>query len=131
MNTLPSVKNYICYDPERVDYSVNEEELNNLKNAGQNHWKDVTLVSLAIGIPCVINGFSEMSQQETFIPTFSIVLNFIIGGIGLGFTMIFGICWGKTYNSINKIIEKIKNKPKFEVPDLPNVTDVGKIEGKE
>lgn len=129
MNTAPPTKSYIYYNPERVDYSLNEEELNSLKNAGQNHWRDVTLVSVAICLPCIINALSEIAQQETFNATLSIILNFIIGGIGLGFTIIFGILWAKTKNRATDIIEKLKKKPKIEAPTIPAASNVGEIQG--
>ena len=59
MNKLPA-KSYIHYDLERVDYSVSKSELENIKNVGQNYWKDFSLPCLAIGIS--ILGFSLLSE---------------------------------------------------------------------
>ena len=64
--------NYICYDAEKLDYSITDAEIRNLKAAGQNQWKDFFLVSLPFGIPCIINAIHD--TPEPFILTYALFL---------------------------------------------------------
>ena len=121
----PSTKSYIHYDPERVDYSLTKDELENIKNIGQNNWKDFTIACLSIGIPCLINGISEIRSQASFHITLSMNLNLIVGIIGIILGLGFLIAWQRSKKSINDIIERIKNKPRIEF--TPQVTNVGEI----
>ena len=62
--TEQASQSYIHYDPNRIDYSLSEEELQNLANAGQNSWKDFCIFCFAVGIPCTINGVFSASVHE-------------------------------------------------------------------
>lgn len=105
--------NYIRYNPERVDYAISEEELNSLETNSKNIWKDFFLISLSIGIPTTINAIAD--TQTPFVLSLKLFLNYIFGVLGIVFSIIFGLMWRGTYISYNKIVKKIKNRPKFEV----------------
>lgn len=128
MSNPSSTKSFIHYDPERVDYSLSKDELENIKNIGQNNWKDFSIACLGVGIPCLINGISEIRSQEAFRVTISMNLNLIIGGIGIILGIAFLIAWQKSKKSMNEIIEQIKNKPRIEF--APQITNVGEIKDK-
>lgn len=68
-------RSYLHYDPERVDYSVTNEELEKLCEGGRNLWKDVCLVSLSLGVPSLINAIVETTRQTAFSLTLSMFLN--------------------------------------------------------
>jgi hypothetical protein len=114
MENIPQT-NFIRYNPERVDYTLTGEELEQLKSSMQNSWKDFCIACLALGFPCLINAISEASQQKVFSPTLSFNLNLVIGLIGVLFGIIFLILWQKTKGSCDRVIEKIINKPKISI----------------
>jgi len=117
---------YIHYDPERVDYSMTGQELDQLKNASSNHWKDFCIISFSLGVPCLINAIVEISKQDQFVTTLSFNLNLVVGIIGLFLGIAFAIAWRRSHTSIVKLIEVIKNKPKMPVP--PSFVNIGAIE---
>lgn len=123
----PSTKSYIHYDPERVDYSLSKDELENIRHASQNNWKDFSIACLAVGVPCVINAISEIFRQETFKLTLSFNLNLVVGIIGIVLGIAFLLAWQKTKKNLEEIIKTIKDKPKFEF--TPSVTNIGEMEG--
>lgn len=125
----PSTKSYIHYDPERVDYSLNKDELENIRHASQNNWKEFSIACLAVGVPCVINAISEIFRQETFKVTLSFNLNLVVGIIGIVLGIAFLRAWQKTKKNLDEIIKTIKDKPKFEF--TADTTNIGEMEEKE
>lgn len=119
-------KSFLHYDPVRVDYSVNKEELESLKNASRNNWKDFAIGCLAVGIPCAINALIDVFEEKPFKITLSFNLNAIAGTLGIVLGAAFLVAWFKTKKNLDKIIQTIKNKPKIEF--TPRITNVGKIE---
>ncbi len=114
--TLPQSGNsqsFIHYETERSDYSLTKDELNELSEYGKSSWKDFCLVSISLGIPCLINAIAQ--TQKPFTLTFSIFANYLIGFIGIGFSIFFGIIWKKENKNKNELIEKIQNKPKIPI----------------
>lgn len=123
-------KRYLHLDTERTDYSVTDDELTRLENASKNHWKDFCIVALALGIPCSINGFTDI-DFDNFELTASIFLNCLFGTIGILSGIILGIVWYKTSSNFKTIIDAIKNKPKVDISDLDVeslVVNVGEID---
>lgn len=106
---------FIRYDPERVDYALTGEELENLQNNTQSNWKDFSIGSIAVGIPCTINAFTELGKQTIFEPTLSFNINLVIGILGLVLGSIFFILWRKSKRDNLLLLEKIKNKPKISI----------------
>ncbi len=123
-------RRYLHLDTERTDYSVTDEELTKLESASKNHWKDFCIASLALGIPCAINGFTGIDLQN-FKLSASIFFNCFFGTIGLLAAVVLGIAWYKTSVSFTTVVEAIKNKPKVDISDLDIeelVVNVGEIE---
>lgn len=112
-------KNYIHYDPSRIDYSVNSFELELIEQTGSSIWKDVFLASLGLGLPCVINAIHGYSSLPINAKKFSadIFLNSLFGCFSLMLGIISLIVWQKSKTSFKKIISDIKNKPKYEMPN--------------
>jgi hypothetical protein len=121
----PPILSYIHYDPERTDYSLTGEELKELCEAGQNLWKDVCLVAVSLGIPCLINAVAETATQSTFTLTISLFLNYLVGALGLALGMIFSIAWRRSHCSLQTLIDAIKKKPKMQI--IPEITNVGPL----
>jgi len=107
--------NFIRYNPERVDFTLTGEELEQLKNSMQNSWKDFFIACLAVGFPCLINAISEVNQQTVFTATLSFNLNLVFGTLGIILGIIFLIVWQKTKTNSDLLIEKIINKPKISI----------------
>jgi len=111
-------KNYIHYEPSRIDYSVNSFELELIEQTGSSVWKDVFLCSVGIAVPCIINALDDcakLSSENQFLTT-NIFLNCLFGGLGIILGIISFIVWRKNKSNFGKIIGDIKNKPKFEMP---------------
>jgi hypothetical protein len=110
-------ESYIHYDPSRVDFTINNLELNMLEQAGNSIWKDVFLASLGIGLSTLINGVSEYSRlSPNTALSINVFFNLLIAGICISLSIICLIVWLKNKNSFKKIIEQLKNKPKYKLP---------------
>jgi hypothetical protein len=113
--TEQTPQSYIHYDPERVDYSLTEQELQNLASAGHNNWKDFCISCFALGVPCAINAIVEFSKQETFSSTLSFNINVIIAVVGLFLAVAFAVLWRNSRVTVKSLLDKIKNKPKMPI----------------
>lgn len=111
-------KNFIHYDPNRTDYSVNSFEIELIEQTGNSIWKDVFLGSLGIAIPCLINAISDYNKLTGAAKNFTsdIFLNSLFGSVGLILAIISCIVWQRNKKSFKKVIADIKNKPKYEMP---------------
>lgn len=111
-------ESFIHYDPQRIDYTVNNIELELLEQQGSNIWKDVFLAGTGLGIPSIVNGCCDYSKLNTpKILTTDIFLNFLIGGIAVIVSLICLFVWRKNNKSFNNLIQQIKNKPKYRLPN--------------
>jgi len=111
-------QSYIHYDPERVDYTISNFELELLKQAGGSVWKDIFLASLGIAIPTILNGlcsFTKLENKEVI--NGEIFLNFLIGGISLSLAVICLIVWKNNEVKFTTLIKQIKDKPKYRLPN--------------
>ena len=117
-NSVASGKNYLHYDPDRVDYAISDQELGDLELCSDNLWKDICLVSAGIGIPTLLNAISIANAslptgQAKFVPNVPFTLNLILGIVGIAFAIGFGIAWWKTRKRAKQVIERIREKPKI------------------
>jgi hypothetical protein len=112
-------KNYIHYEPSRTDYSINSFELELIEQTGSSIWKDVLLTCLGLGVPCIINGIADYSTLPAGVKSFTadIFLNALFGIISIVLGIISLIVWQKNKTSFKKVIARIKNKPKYEMPN--------------
>ena len=110
-------QNYIHYDPQRVDYTVNNIELELLEQTGSNIWKDIFLAGSGLGLPSIVNGLCDYSKlQDNENPGTDIFINFLIGGVALIIALICLFVWQKNIKSFNRLIKQIKDKPKYKLP---------------
>jgi hypothetical protein len=114
--------NYICYNPERTDYTITDDEFTRLQDASDNQRKDVCLVTLAIGLPCMINAIHDTANPFVF--DLSLFLNYIFGILGLGLALIYGIQWYRTRKKFNDIVSAIKQKPKMKIGFTSNQGEI-------
>ncbi len=121
-------KQFLFYDPIRVDYSVTPQELVQIESASSNLWKDVALVSAPLGISCLINAIS--GTTEPFELSFSLFLNYLFGVIGIGTALVFSIAWHKTNQQFSNLLKVIKDKPKQEIviPPGPGTVMIGAMQ---
>ncbi len=117
-------RQYIHYDPERIDFAVTGEELANLERASGSLWKDVCLVSFSLGIPCLINAIAGTKQPLEL--TLALFLNYLFGILGIAFGVIFGIAWVRNRQTVSSVIDAIKKKPKMEIA-IPEAVNVGSL----
>ncbi|MFA6391965.1 MAG: hypothetical protein WCW66_04425 [Patescibacteria group bacterium] len=117
---------YIHHDPDRTCYSVTEDELNNIVEKAQPLWRDVCIASLFFGLPTFINAIAETTKQNAPEFTWSLLLNYIFGILGLVLAIIFGIAWKRSHKSTKDLVDKIKAKPKIELN--PSTSNVGALD---
>jgi len=71
-------QSYIHYEPNRVDYTISNLELELLEQTGSSIWKDISLATLGLGIPSLVNGCGGYSNLTNNTPiTLDIFLNFL------------------------------------------------------
>ena len=112
---IKDAASYIHYQPERVDYTISDGELAQLRQCTDNLWKDFCLFSTGAGVPCLINAISEAVSKKPFQPTLSFNLNLVIGVIGLLLGLAFGIAWYRSSQSATTVVASIKNKPRMRL----------------
>ncbi len=120
-----ATKSYIYYNPERIDFTVSEEELERLCSGDRSLWRDFCLVSTSLGVPCVINALAEIQRQTQFVVTPSVFLNSLVGTVAVFLAVCFGIQWWRTRNTIDALIKRVKCKPRLEIQ--PTVSQVGAL----
>jgi hypothetical protein len=110
-------ESFIHYDPNRVDFTVSYLELELLEQTGNSIWKDVCLASLGLGLPSLINGLGDyfkLPAKGNITP--DIFLNLLIAGITILLSLICFKVWHQNKTNFKKLIDQIKNKPKFKIP---------------
>jgi hypothetical protein len=108
---------YIHYNPDRVEYTASESEINELEHCGNSTYKDIFLASLGIGIPTSVNailGLSEYSKNKNI--TLELFINCLISCLCVFLCFIFFIFWRNNSKKYSDLITHIKNKPKYKVP---------------
>ena len=111
-------RSLIHYNPERIDYSLNEEEMQLIRNAAKNDWKDLSFLCFGLSIPCLLNAVSEFLKQSQGIFDWAIYVNFLIGSISAILGTVFLIAWMKSKTDIDEIFERIRNKPVIELSEV-------------
>ena len=106
---------FIHYDPERIDYSISESELEQLRQCADNLWKDFCLACCGVGIPCLVNAISLATKTQPFVPTLEFNLNLVVASVGITLGIAFGIAWSKSKKGSRRIVELIKAKPKIKI----------------
>ena len=110
-------ESFIHYDPLRIDFTVNNIELELLEQSGSSIWKDIFLASFGLGLPSLINGYCDFSKlPSSQNPGIDIFANFLVGGVAICLAIICLIVWQKNNKSFNKLIQQIKNKPRYRLP---------------
>lgn len=110
-------ENYIHYNLNRVDYTINNMELELIEKSGNSIWKDFFIATLALAIPSLINAFNIYKKNATEENlSIELFVNSLVGGISIVLAIICGIVWQNNVNTQKTIIKQIKNKPKFKIP---------------
>ena len=115
-----SPRSYLHYDPERVDYAVSGEELEQLCQARQNLWKDVCLVLLPLGIACLLNAVAD--TQIPLKLDLALFLNYLFGVLGLILGLVFGVAWRRSDQDFRSLVAGIREKPKVELASAEDFT---------
>jgi hypothetical protein len=121
---VTTARQYIHYNPDRVDYSVTGEELARLESAGANLWKDACLVCTPVGLSCLINAVA--STGTPFVLSVGLFLNYLFGVLGVALAVVFGIAWYQSHQRFKGVIEAIQKKPKMQI-SVPATVDVGSL----
>ena len=108
-------QSYIHYEPNRVDYTINNLELNLLEDSGNNFWKEIFFVCLGLCIPSIINALVCKHKIVTGWND-EIFYNSLVGCVTFILCVLSAIFWYKTNKRFSSIINQIKNKPKYTIP---------------
>ena len=117
-------KDIIHYNQDRVIYTIEEYEIDLIKNYGNSIWKDVFIAGFAIGIPTLINGLTNLSPSESegiAIPI-EAIMNLMAGGVSFIVGIICLIVWIRSKQSLKKILIEIKTKPQYFIPNRRHIT---------
>jgi hypothetical protein len=110
-------QNVIHYNPTRIDYTINDFELTQLEEYGKSIWKDTFFTTIGIAIPTIVNGCVAQSKLAKNLPwTNEIFLNYLVGGITGVVSILCFIFWRMNKKRQANIIEQIKQKPQFSLP---------------
>lgn len=104
-------ENTIRYNPARNDYSLSQEEFDQIWSLSENDWKNNTIAVVGIGIPCIVN--SACSYKDINSPNF--IINALIGFPLLVLGFFFAIQWYKNTDKQKKLKASLENKPKMVV----------------
>ena len=110
-------QNVIHYEFKRVDYTINESELSQLEEIGNNLWNEIFFATLGIAIPTLLNGYisqNKLTKDQSW--TNEIFTNYLFGGICISLAIISLIIWQSNRRKKTNIIDKIKSKPQFILP---------------
>lgn len=111
-------ENYIHYDLNRVDYTINNLELTLIEKSGSPIWKDFFIATLAMAIPLLLNAYHEydnLTEQTEY--SIGLFLNCLVGSICLVLSIICLIVWRNNRSSFKDIIKQVKAKPKYRLPN--------------
>ena len=106
---------FIHYQPDRVDYTIDESELKELSNIGASTSKDISFGTLGVAIPTIVNGLVTYSKENGTI-SLEVLVNFIVGSATLALGVYTYYKWRKELTDMKDIISKIKSKPQFRLP---------------
>ena len=108
-------ESFIHYEPNRIDFTINNEELILLEDAGNNFWKEMFFGCLGLCIPTILNAkFCKVKIENGW--SDEMFYNSLIGGITLVLCILSALLWYKTAKKVTNIITHIKNKPKYRIP---------------
>jgi len=112
-HSTESTHTFIRYNPERTDLTVSEPELQGIRTASYNHWKDFFLVAVSVGVSCAINAVTL--TPKPFALTGPLFLNYLAAGLGLALAFVFCILWLRSRKDLDKLITAIETKPRYRV----------------
>jgi hypothetical protein len=116
-----SAQAFIRWDPVRTDLTITEAELEKIRSAAYNHWKDLFLLSVPLSISCILNAISATTNP--FVLTLPLFLNYLIGVVAILASIAFGMAWRKTRVDLDALLSTIKTKPMYKVE--PGQTGAG------
>ncbi len=96
-------------------YAIVPSELTILEEGASSIWKDITLASLGIALPCAINAVVEYSKLKDKVFNQEIFINSLIGALGIILAIICGVVWLKSKNKCKELIAEIKKRPKYKM----------------
>lgn len=110
--SLKREKKLIAYNVDRIDYTVDDNELKILENAGGNYWKDIFFLFVGIAVPSFTNLAIEISRysKELGIGT-DILINSIFSSVCLVVSIMSYFAWKRDSKNFKDTIAMIKSKP--------------------
>ena len=105
----------IHIDLTKTYYTISPEELGVFDEGGNNIWKDITLTSIGLGIPSLVNAGIEIYSLSTFIFNLDIFINALVGSICLISTIVCSCLWYKSTNKLAVLIKELKNRPQYKI----------------
>jgi len=103
------------FDANSTFYSLNEHEFKTLKRGSDNLWKELTIASVALFLPLLLNTIAEGNTQSWSNSSWNLFFNGVFTITTFILAICFGIAWYNSKNENKEIIKRIENKPKFKI----------------
>lgn len=103
------------FDGNSTFYSLNEHEFKTLKRGSDNLWKELTIASIALLLPLLLNTIAEGNTQNWSNSSWNLFFNGVFTITTFILAICFGIAWYNSENETKEIIKRIENKPKFKL----------------
>ncbi len=103
------------FDGNSTFYSLNEHEFKTLKRGSDNLWKELTIASVALFLPLLLNTIAEGNSEGWSNSSWNLFFNGVFTITTFILSVCFGIAWKNSKNETKEIIERIESKPKWKL----------------
>jgi len=103
------------FDGNSTFFSLNEHEFMSLKRGSNNLWKELTIASVALFLPLLLNTIAEGDAKGWSNSSWNLFFNSVFTITTFILALCFGIAWYNSENETKKIINRIENKPKYKL----------------
>ena len=106
---------FIHIESEHRIYGISPSELDILEEGSRSIWKDVTLGSLGLSIPCLINAAVEANKLTVNNFTAEIFLNSVIGVCGAVMAIVGAVCWKRQSSRCDILLQTVRKREGFKI----------------
>jgi hypothetical protein len=105
----------IHIDLKKTFYTIAPTELTLLEKGTSDIWKDVTLASIGLGIPTILNAIIEIQKLGIDNVNGEIFINSLVGLVSIIFSCVGAFLWFGNSNTTKDLINEIKQRPQYKV----------------
>lgn len=105
----------IHFDGNSTFFSLNEHEFMTIKRGGNNLWKELTIASISLFLPLLLNTIAEGNAKDWSNSSWNLFFNGIFTITTFILAICFSIAWYNSENETKNILNRIESKPKFKI----------------